>query len=205
MPTIAHQNWRRDRGDETLIFDYPLNENSFVIELGAYQGLWTKNMLKKFDCRILSIEPIPSFYKQFVNSLSEEQKQKLILENCAITPENTQVELFVSHDASSIYQKNGEKIVVDGFTMQHLFNKHNISKVELIQINIEGEEYSLLENWIENDFIKKFKFVQVQFHTFVENYVERRNKIQENLLSKNFKQKYNYDFVWESWENLSYE
>lgn len=201
MPTLAHQNWRKDRGDETHIFNYPLNQNSFVIELGGFEGLWTKKIIEKFNCKILSIEPIPSFYKQMKNFLSNVSNKNLILENCALSTTNKQIELYISGDASSAYKKVGEPTIVDAYTLEYILNKYEIEKVDLMQVNIEGEEYPLFENWITSDVLKKFKFIQIQFHTFVENYSERRNKIQEGLKSLGFKNKYNYDFVWESWEN----
>lgn len=201
MPTTAHQNWRNDRGDETLIFNYPLNENSFIIELGGFQGLWTKRMLEKFNCNILTIEPIPSFFNKMNNFLSNVRNEKLILENCAVSTTNKQIELFVSEDASSAHQKVGKSTMVNAYTLDYILNKYQIEKVDLMQVNIEGEEYPLFENWITSDVLKKFKFIQIQFHTFVENHFERRNKIQEGLKLLGFKNKFNYDFVWESWEN----
>ena len=63
----AQERWNADRGNDTLIVDYPLDENSQVIELGAYHGLWTKKISQKFNCNILSIEPIPEFYDKMIN------------------------------------------------------------------------------------------------------------------------------------------
>lgn len=201
MPTQAHHKWRMDQGDETHIFNYPLNKNSFVIELGGFQGLWTRKIIEKFDCNILTVEPIPSFYNEMVQFLSIVPNQKLILENCGISTTNKQIELYVSGDASSAHQKVGKPTIVNAYTLEYLLEKYKIQNVDLMQVNIEGEEYPLFENWITSDILKKFKFIQVQFHTFVENYSERRNKIQEGLKSLGFRNKYNYDFVWESWEN----
>ena len=36
--------------------------------------------------------------------------------------------------------------------------------IDLIQINIEGEEYPLLEYMIKNDLIYKFKRLMIEFH-----------------------------------------
>ena len=48
--------------------------------------------------------------------------------------------------------------------------------------------------------INKFKNIQIQFHLGIENDKERRNEIQKNLILKGFKNKFDYPFVWESWE-----
>ena len=83
--------------------------------------------------------------------------------------------------------------------IEKLLEIWNLQKVDLIQINIEGDEYSLLENMITNGVINKFSNVQVQFHLGIENDVARRIKIREGLVLNGFKNKFDYPFVWESW------
>ena len=53
---------------------------------------------------------------------------------------------------------------------------------------------------IESNTIDKFKNIQIQFHLGIDNDIERRNIIQKNLVSKGFKNKFDYPCVWESWE-----
>lgn len=78
--------------------------------------------------------------------------------------------------------------------------KHNIEVVDLIKINIEGGEYDLLDEIIANNWLSKFKNIQVQFHDFViENPRERMEKIQKEL-AKTHQLTYQYDFVWENWK-----
>ena len=81
-----------------------------------------------------------------------------------------------------------------------ILSDNNINQVDLLQINIEGDEYGLMEYMIESNTIDKFKNIQIQFHLGIDNDIERRNIIQKNLVSKGFKNKFDYPFVWESWE-----
>ncbi len=39
--------WFTDNGDYTHNINYELNENSVVIDLGGYYGLWVDEILKK--------------------------------------------------------------------------------------------------------------------------------------------------------------
>ena len=73
-------------------------------------------------------------------------------------------------------------------------------RVDLMQINIEGEEYGLLEKAIVDGTINQIKHLQIQFHTYIDNAVERRNNIQEGL-SKSFTKTFDYPFVFEGWKN----
>ena len=81
-----------------------------------------------------------------------------------------------------------------------ILSDNNINQVDLLQINIEGDEYGLMEYMIESNMINKFKNIQIQFHLGIENDKERRNEIQKNLILKGIKNKFDYPFVWESWE-----
>jgi hypothetical protein len=64
---------------------------------------------------------------------------------------------------------------------------------------LEGEEFPLLENMIDTGSILKFNNIQVQFHTFIEDALEKRNNIQKGLEKNNFKKLYDYPFVFEAW------
>jgi len=49
MHTIHNDNWIGVNGNETLITNYPLTENSWVIEMGGYEGWWTNKMVKQHN------------------------------------------------------------------------------------------------------------------------------------------------------------
>ena len=74
-----------------------------------------------------------------------------------------------------------------------------MSSVDLIQINIEGDEYPLLEYMITNNLLKHFNNIQVQFHLGIEGAEERRDLIRKSFIDNGFKVKFDYPFVWESW------
>jgi hypothetical protein len=86
--------------------------------------------------------------------------------------------------------------------METILNKWNLNVVDLIQINIEGDEYPLLEDMLKTGLINKFKNIQIQYHLGIDGDRERRDKIREGLEENGFKEKFNYQFVWESWYKL---
>jgi hypothetical protein len=75
----------------------------------------------------------------------------------------------------------------------------NIEKIDLIKINIEGEEYPLLEWMLTSDDLVRFDNFLIQFHTFVDNFANRRLYIQEELHKKNYHQIFNFEMVFEGW------
>jgi hypothetical protein len=102
-------------------------------------------------------------------------------------------------DGTSSNLINGDAINVKFNTIETILNNFGLEYVDLIQVNIEGDEYPILENMILTGLINKFKSIQIQFHLGIENDVERREKIRNNLLDNGFKINFNYPFVWESW------
>ena len=192
--------WERDRGDEIKIIDYPLDSNSQVIELGGFTGVWSKKIIDKFNPNLIIVEPIP----QFVNELKRNfgSNPKVNIEGVAISTSNKTINLYVKGCATSETNVVSKKVVsVESYDINYFISKYNLSKIDLIQVNIECEEYPLIMNWIETGFLKNVKYLQVQFHTFCENYEEKYKQIFEGLKKNGFEINYKYDFVWESWVN----
>lgn len=205
--SAIHEKWRADRGDEILVLDYPLNENSQVIELGGFQGLWTKRVSSKFNCNVLVVEPIKEFYDKMLNEFDyylKNNRDKIKTENSGISTEEKELTFAVDGDATSAHLHSNNPVKIKCYTLEHYLNKHNIEKVDLMQVNIEGEEYPLMQAWIDSGLINKVKYIQVQYHRMGENYEEKHNKIQEGLRQLGFKMKWEYPFVWESWENTNF-
>jgi FkbM family methyltransferase len=192
--------WERDKGDEIKIIDYPLDSTSQVIELGGFTGVWSKKIIDKFNPNLIIVEPIP----QFVNELKHNfgNNSKVNIEGVAISTSNKTINLYVKGCATSETNVVSNRVVsVESYDINYFISKYNLSKIDLIQINIECEEYPLIMNWIETGFLKNVKYIQVQFHTFCENYEEKYESIFQGLKEIGFEINYKYDFVWESWVN----
>ena len=61
--------WFSDNGDQTLRVNYQLSENSNVIDLGGYEGKWSKKIQDIYGCNVHIFEPIPEFYENIKNIL----------------------------------------------------------------------------------------------------------------------------------------
>jgi FkbM family methyltransferase len=197
--------WFADNGDYTHNINYELNNDSIVIDLGGYYGLWIDEILKKnnpYIPNIILVEPVPEFYNNLVGKYENYEKIKVI--NAGVSTDKNEVTktLYISNDGSST-NFNGNinsAIQIKTIPIDKILSDNNINQVDLLQINIEGDEYGLMEYMIESNIIEKFKNVQIQFHLGIGNDVERRSNIQKNLIFKGFKNKFDYPFVWESWE-----
>ena len=95
-------------------------------------------------------------------------------------------------------QLNGVTITfATGFNAKFI-KENNFTNIDLVKINIEGAEYPLLLDLINNDMIKVFDNLQIQFH-MIENYEPVYNEI-VNGLSKTHSITWRYPFIWENWK-----
>ena len=195
-----HARWVNDNGDYTHNITYNLTENSVIMDLGGYTGVWAQQMIEKYNPYVYILEPVTNFYEGMVTKFSNNNKVRLM--NVGIGTENKDGFIFMSGDATSSNLTSGESITVKFNSIDTVLETWGLNQVDLIQINIEGDEYLLLENMLETGLINKFKNIQVQFHLGIENDVERRNKIRDGLVKNGFKNNFNYPFVWESWCKL---
>ncbi len=193
--------WFQDNGDKTHILNYDLNENSIVMDLGGYTGVWIEGVINKFNCNTYVIEPIEEFYNVMVEKFKNNNKTHL--RKVGVGDENTSGTIYLHGDETTTHTKNGgESVNVEFRTMDNILNEWNLTDVDLLQINIEGEEYPLLEYMLKHDLVKYFKNIQIQFHYIgmSGDVIDRREKIQQGLVDNGFTQSYNYEFVWESWK-----
>ena len=189
--------WFADNGDYTHNINYDLNENSTIMDLGGYTGVWAQQMIDKYNPNVYILEPVPVFYEGMVSKFSNNNKVRLM--NVGISTEDKDGFIFMSGDGTSSNLKNGQSISVKFNSIETVLEKWGLNKIDLIQINIEGDEYPVLEHMLKTGSITRFKNVQIQFHLGIENDVERRNKICEGLIKIGFKNNFDYPFVWESW------
>jgi len=189
--------WFADNGDYTHNINYDLNENSTIMDLGGYTGVWAQQMIDKYNPNVYILEPVPVFHEGMVSKFSNNNKVRLM--NVGISTEDKDGFIFMSGDGTSSNLKNGQSISVKFNSIETVLEKWGLNKIDLIQINIEGDEYPVLEHMLKTGSITRFKNVQIQFHLGIENDVERRNKIREGLIKIGFKNNFDYPFVWESW------
>lgn len=194
----ALHNWYEANGDSTLIFDHRLNENSVVMDLGGYTGNWGKEVSDKYNCNLYIIEPIFEFYKiardKFIYN------EKVILKCCGVSNETGRGVIYKNTDRSSSSEQSGPKKMAFFKTVDEIFALFGLNHVDLVQMNIEGDEYKVLENMLSTGVINKIRNIQVQFHIVGDDYNSRRNRIHQGLSENGFVLKYNFPFIWEAWE-----
>ena len=196
------QKWRDDKGDETRLLNFDFNEGSKILELGGYNGTWIRKMINKYDPFVYLIEPVPAFYEKIYTEFGSNPKFKSL--KVGIAEEEYEGLIYLDNDSTSMHTKGESQATVKFQTMESILDDFGIEgQIDLLQINIEGEEYRILETMIERGTINRFNRIQVQFHMGIENFEERRYKIQYDLVNNGFVNSFEYPYVWEGWVKKS--
>ena len=75
----------------------------------------------------------------------------------------------------------------------------NRKNIDLLKLNVEGAEYEIMNRIIDTENLETFNSYLIQYHKSVKQSGKLRDKIRNQLLNKNYKEIFNYDFVWEYW------
>ena len=195
--SIAEARWRRENG-EAYKFDYPLNGESVVIDLGGYKGDFAAEIYEQYGCRIYVFEPVEKFYDECVRRFRGNEKIRCF--NYGISSESGTFYISNEGDGSSLIKggalRKGEQVTTRKFCDE--YSRLSLSQIDLMKINIEGAEFLLLPHIISSGLMSKIDNLLVQFHTFYPDAKLLRGQIREQLANTHAEH-WNYPFVWESW------
>lgn len=189
--------WFKDNGDQTLRQDYPLTADSVVFDLGGYRGQWASDIFSRYCCWILVFEAHPRYASLIQQRFQNNPKVQVY--PLGLGNKTEQATIGSMDDSSSLFKSNSNGVPAKFVRAADFIAEHKIDNIDLMKINIEGAEYDLLEHLLETGLISKIRNLQVQFHDFVPNAVERMLSIQQQL-SQTHQLTYQYEFVWENWE-----
>jgi FkbM family methyltransferase len=147
---------------EHTIEESIIDKNGWVLDLGCVNFAFSLE-IKKYCDNVICVDPNPNI---------KEIPDGVIYENIAIThDENLTEDIYYLYDdisGNSLLNPSNDTCRLLGeqkinlTTIKKLMLKYNIEKFELIKFDIEGSEYSILEN-LDWGVSKQFS---VEFHDF---------------------------------------
>lgn len=186
-----------------------LNNNSFVIEAGGYIG----NDVQVFNDRYkpgtyMVLEPVPKFFDMLVERFKD--SPNVIVYNYGI--DDSDGEFYVSdtsNDAATMFKnKNiagGKVSKIMNVTKFMILNHVAVRTrdVDLLTMNCEGCEFSVLDLLLSTDYIRHFKNIQFQSHKLDGIcYPVKRFCWYQELLTKTHKLTFQFKYIWENWTQI---
>ncbi len=190
------KKWYADGGDDRFRFDYNLDEQSFVLDLGGFEGQWASDLYARYRCRVAIFEPVARFAQDI--GARFRKNSDITVFQCGLGASSRTETIYLHGASSSTEKRQAEAEHIHIVDVRQWFEEHAIQEVQLMKINIEGGEYELLERLIAADLIRKIDDIQVQFHNFVPDAAARMERLQSALRATHTPT-YQYRFVWENW------
>lgn len=190
------KQWYADGGDYELRFNYSLNDESVVLDLGGYRGQWASDLFSRYRSNIFVFEPVGTFAEQIRTRFCNNDQIRVFA--FGLGGSSRTEAIHISADGSSVFGTSVNTEQIEIIDAKEWIREHRIARIDLIKINIEGGEYELLDRLIETDLIKQIENIQVQFHDFSETSSSEMERIQREL-RKTHIPTFQYKFVWENW------
>lgn len=193
-PTEANMQWHSDPENEWKRYEYDLNENSLVVEVGGYKGQWTIEMSAMHQPYIIVFEPVPHQY-ELIKRRTQNNK-KITVYPYGLLDKNAYLNLTIDGDHSSLVKTSDNSKLLPFKKASEFFA--DTKEIDLMSLNCEGSEYDLIDHFIDSGLIHRIKDLQIQFHDFFPEARDRMIAIRKRL-SETHDPTYQYDFVWDNW------
>ena len=173
-----HANLKmRDSGGDMFIFHEVLNQGVYqvkpewlkrkpetIIDLGANIGLTSLYLASQFsDAKIISVEPHPETVSLLRHNLACLGPRAQILE-AAVSDQSGAAVLHLADEAynASLTRQTEKSVQVQSVTMDEILEKHNLTHIDILKVDIEGAEKKLFSNF--PSWLKKVDFLMIEMH-----------------------------------------
>lgn len=183
--------------EDKYAFDH-ITPESLVIDTGCFRGEWSAEMAKRYDCRVLALEPIKAFHADCAARLAG--NPKIELHNVGLSAWPGEKTLYVSGDSTGQWANPDwptERVTM--WSLRDLMSYRKIKEVAAWKINAEGAEFDLLESALINKFMPRFAAIIVQFHGCVPNAGDRYDELRRRMLETHELES-DGGMVWSRWK-----
>tara|TARA_R110002110_G_scaffold295886_4_gene509952 strand:- start:7600 stop:8190 length:591 start_codon:yes stop_codon:yes gene_type:complete len=190
-----HGSWNRVDGDNTLRLNYDILPSDVVLDAGGFRGDFASRIYDLYKPSIHVFEPVFEFCEGIDARFKD--NPKVHANNYGLGSETKSQKFNISGDESKATDEGSVEVSIRDIkkVLEDLGNP----TVALFKINIEGGEYDLLDRLIDTGLVSSINNLQIQFHDWHPNALERRTSIISKL-EETHVCKYSYPFIWEGWE-----
>ena len=172
-----------------------LNSNSNVIILGGYLGNSAQMIFDEYHSNIKIFEPIKDFASACEKVFLNVEQVEVI--NNAVSDYSGSIEMYIDKDSTGTYS-TGKTTTVECISFSEYLTSTNLV-FNLVEMNIEGGEYFVLDDLIKKNAVHFSKNWLIQFHDNHSSRELHRAQIR-NALRETHELVFSYAWVWELWK-----
>jgi FkbM family methyltransferase len=177
---------------------YDLTPDSFVVEVGGFIGEWAARIYCLHSCNIDIYEPHPVLMEQIVHTFLFNNKVTTF--NIALGNSNGTMKLYGDDMSASLLKNrigNAHEVTVRKAS-EVFTERYSGMDIDLLSVNIEGAEYDVMPDIIENFGLESVKNIKICFHNNVKDYRKKTKEVQE-AMSVTHHKVWGYEHWGESW------
>jgi FkbM family methyltransferase len=181
-----------------ILTDVPLHAYGVAVDLGAYHGDWTAEIIERYSCAVYAFEPNPGLLPALVTRFDKSHEVSVL--GYGLGAADRTAILARDGPGSSIHRDRGTFGEVDVTIRDAVraFEELGLHHIDVMKINIEGAEYDLLERLAETEWLPRVTTLLIQFHEWLPAARRRRRRIRDKL-SESHEELWCYPWVWELW------
>lgn len=182
---------------EEARYEYDLTPDSVVLDCGGYEGTFTDRISDRYHCTVHVLEPVRRFYDNIVKRVGG--RSRVFVHPWGIGERTCEAKFSIKGDMTGEYANNPETETVFLKDVQDIFTALGLGRVNLLKLNIEGGEFTAVEQLIATGLIDRVDNLQVQWHPVVHDYQARFDALQA-ALAKTHELTFDAQWVWQNWK-----
>lgn len=186
-----------------LLSTFPdLTPGSRLVDVGAFQGRWSRAVVGKYDCEVEAFELAPEFWEPLREVAAS--VPQIRVHEYGLGARDEWVRISQTDMGSSVFVNPVSGTDVP-WTNAHIrdiaevWDELGWTRIAVMKLNIEGGEYDVLERLIETGLHSKVECFLVQFHEWIPRAHIRRRRILRALRATH-EPRWSYPWVWEMWQ-----
>jgi FkbM family methyltransferase len=143
-----------------------IDQNSVVLDFGAFDGDFASAIIERFHCRVLSAEPV----KELLERIQPQPLHRVL--PVAIGGRNQMIEINIFNSGSSdaygaIFANQGASPqAAEMVTLSEFCRRTAIDRIDLLKVDIEGAKIDMFEHCSDTDLQSAIQ-ITTEFHDFV--------------------------------------
>lgn len=160
---------------EVYRLDGRISSNSpVIIDIGANVGYFSLYAYKEFSkAKIVAFEPFPPNFELLEDHKQRNKLNDLTLDKRAVSGTDSMLKINYNPDVSfsvgaSMVEREGSSstLEIPAITLNELFSEYDVKHCDLLKIDCEGAEYSILFN-SSNEVFQRVDNIVIEMHDWV--------------------------------------
>jgi FkbM family methyltransferase len=204
---FEHNGYRKDAlevagakaVDPSYFHRADLDASSTVVDVGAFQGEGSEDLFELYGCRIYSFEPCPTFFRDLEARFADNPRVTTV--PVGLGAGDALLPMQVMGPGSTVHGEADADVATVDVPIRDVaaaLDELGLERVDLMEINIEGAEYDLLERLVETGWIDRVRYLLIQFHEWYPHAHRRRRRIRRRLRATH-DEVWNHPWIFELW------